>query len=248
MTITITATATIPAHPPRVSPPSPQHANRHRPGRRVRQVSAETSQNEQIVNVPSPPLAGRSLCPGFHWHHQTGGPATIISRRTSWCCMSGSVPDLDEGERRGGRPSAPAVHRDRLLTPGSGGLAHCGRSARSRVAAQRAAAGTARPSAGSPPPCPGHPSRQRGRALPGRHRDRGPAGLPRQRARDAGWAVGRAWPYYLPGNCVPHCTLAEGLDKAQAAKAFGLLLGYEPSRRQSRRPGSRTPGRERSHC
>jgi hypothetical protein len=36
------------------------------------------------------------------------------------------------------------------------------------------------------------------------------------------------WPYYLPGNWVPHCTLAEGLDKAQAAQAFGLLYGYEP--------------------
>jgi hypothetical protein len=36
------------------------------------------------------------------------------------------------------------------------------------------------------------------------------------------------WPYYLPGNWVPHCTLAEGLDEAQAAGAFGLLLGYEP--------------------
>ena len=36
------------------------------------------------------------------------------------------------------------------------------------------------------------------------------------------------WPHYLPGNWVPHCTLAEGLDKMQAARAFGLLLGYEP--------------------
>jgi len=36
------------------------------------------------------------------------------------------------------------------------------------------------------------------------------------------------WPYYLPGNWVPHCTLAEGLDKMQAARASGLLLGYEP--------------------
>lgn len=36
------------------------------------------------------------------------------------------------------------------------------------------------------------------------------------------------WPYYEPGNWVPHCTLAEGLDHAEAAKAFGLLLGYEP--------------------
>jgi len=36
------------------------------------------------------------------------------------------------------------------------------------------------------------------------------------------------WPYYLPGNWVPHCTLAEGLDKDDAAKAFGLLYGYVP--------------------
>jgi 2'-5' RNA ligase len=36
------------------------------------------------------------------------------------------------------------------------------------------------------------------------------------------------WPYYQPGNWVPHCTLAEGLDRAEAAAAFGLLHGYEP--------------------
>jgi hypothetical protein len=36
------------------------------------------------------------------------------------------------------------------------------------------------------------------------------------------------WPYYLPGNWVPHCALAEGLDEAGAATAFGLLYGYEP--------------------
>jgi 2'-5' RNA ligase len=36
------------------------------------------------------------------------------------------------------------------------------------------------------------------------------------------------WPYYQPGNWVPHCTLAEGLGQAEAAKAFGLLFGYEP--------------------
>ena len=36
------------------------------------------------------------------------------------------------------------------------------------------------------------------------------------------------WPQYLPGRWVPHCTLAEGLDKAGAAMAFGLLYGYEP--------------------
>jgi hypothetical protein len=35
-------------------------------------------------------------------------------------------------------------------------------------------------------------------------------------------------PHYLPGSWVPHCTLAEGLDKATAAMAFGLLYGYEP--------------------
>jgi 2'-5' RNA ligase superfamily len=39
---------------------------------------------------------------------------------------------------------------------------------------------------------------------------------------------GEHWPYYLPGRRVPHCTLAEGLDEAQAAKAFALLLRYEP--------------------
>jgi hypothetical protein len=27
---------------------------------------------------------------------------------------------------------------------------------------------------------------------------------------------------------VPHCTLAEGLDEAEAAKACGILYGYEP--------------------
>lgn len=36
------------------------------------------------------------------------------------------------------------------------------------------------------------------------------------------------WPYYLPGSWVPHCTLAEGLGKAQAGEAFGLLYGHEP--------------------
>jgi hypothetical protein len=36
------------------------------------------------------------------------------------------------------------------------------------------------------------------------------------------------WPYYLPGSLVPHCTLAEGLSRTQAAQAFGLLHGYEP--------------------
>ncbi len=36
------------------------------------------------------------------------------------------------------------------------------------------------------------------------------------------------WPYYLPGNWVPHCTMAEGLDRDGAAKAFELLYGHEP--------------------
>jgi 2'-5' RNA ligase len=36
------------------------------------------------------------------------------------------------------------------------------------------------------------------------------------------------WPYYLPGSWVPHCTLAQGLNRTQAARAFGLLHGYEP--------------------
>jgi 2'-5' RNA ligase len=36
------------------------------------------------------------------------------------------------------------------------------------------------------------------------------------------------WPYYLPGNWVPHCTLAEGLSDDEAATAFRLLYGHEP--------------------
>jgi 2'-5' RNA ligase len=36
------------------------------------------------------------------------------------------------------------------------------------------------------------------------------------------------WPYYQPGNWVPHCTLAEGMNQAEGATAFGLLHGYEP--------------------
>ncbi len=38
----------------------------------------------------------------------------------------------------------------------------------------------------------------------------------------------RQWAYYLPGNWIPHCTLAEGLDRAETARAFGLLAGYQP--------------------
>ena len=38
----------------------------------------------------------------------------------------------------------------------------------------------------------------------------------------------RHWAYYEPGNWIPHCTLAEGLDAPQAGKAFGLLAGYQP--------------------
>jgi 2'-5' RNA ligase len=36
------------------------------------------------------------------------------------------------------------------------------------------------------------------------------------------------WPHYLPGNWVPHCTLAEGLGTTQASAAFGLIYEYEP--------------------
>jgi hypothetical protein len=43
----------------------------------------------------------------------------------------------------------------------------------------------------------------------------------------AGRAIGH-WPYYQPGSWVPHCTLAESLNEAQAARAFALLYGYEP--------------------
>jgi hypothetical protein len=38
----------------------------------------------------------------------------------------------------------------------------------------------------------------------------------------------RHWEYYQPGNWIPHCALAEGLDTAEAGKAFGLLADYEP--------------------
>jgi 2'-5' RNA ligase len=43
----------------------------------------------------------------------------------------------------------------------------------------------------------------------------------------AGQAVA-LWPHYQPGSWVPHCTLAEGMNQAEAARAFGLLYGYEP--------------------
>ena len=40
----------------------------------------------------------------------------------------------------------------------------------------------------------------------------------------------RHWAYYLPGNWIPHCALAEGLDRSEAGTAFGLLAGYQPIR------------------
>jgi 2'-5' RNA ligase len=36
------------------------------------------------------------------------------------------------------------------------------------------------------------------------------------------------WPYYLPGNWVPHCGLAQDLDSDGVAEAFRLLHGYRP--------------------
>jgi 2'-5' RNA ligase len=36
------------------------------------------------------------------------------------------------------------------------------------------------------------------------------------------------WPYYLPGNWVPHCTLAQGLDRDGRATAIRLLHDYQP--------------------
>jgi 2'-5' RNA ligase len=36
------------------------------------------------------------------------------------------------------------------------------------------------------------------------------------------------WPYYLPGNWVPHCTLAQGLDSTGRATAIELLHNYQP--------------------
>ena len=38
----------------------------------------------------------------------------------------------------------------------------------------------------------------------------------------------RHWAYYLPGNWIPHCALAEGLDRPETGKAFELLAGYRP--------------------
>ena len=36
------------------------------------------------------------------------------------------------------------------------------------------------------------------------------------------------WAYYLPGNWIPHCALAEGLDTSEAGRAFELLADYRP--------------------
>ena len=38
----------------------------------------------------------------------------------------------------------------------------------------------------------------------------------------------RHWAYYLPGNWIPHCALAEGLDRPETGRAFELLAGYRP--------------------
>jgi hypothetical protein len=38
----------------------------------------------------------------------------------------------------------------------------------------------------------------------------------------------RPWAYYLPGNWIPHCALAEGLAGSEAGRAFGLLVDYQP--------------------
>ena len=35
-------------------------------------------------------------------------------------------------------------------------------------------------------------------------------------------------PYYLPGNWVPHCTLAQGLSSDERARAVELLDAFEP--------------------
>ncbi|WP_425568669.1 2'-5' RNA ligase family protein [Nonomuraea antimicrobica] len=36
------------------------------------------------------------------------------------------------------------------------------------------------------------------------------------------------WSHYLPGNWVPHCTLALGLDSVGRTTAIGLLHDYQP--------------------
>jgi 2'-5' RNA ligase len=38
----------------------------------------------------------------------------------------------------------------------------------------------------------------------------------------------RQWAYYLPGNWIPHCALAEGLDRSEAGRALELLADYRP--------------------
>lgn len=37
----------------------------------------------------------------------------------------------------------------------------------------------------------------------------------------------RHWAHYLPGSWIPHCALAEGLDRSEAGTAFGLLCDYQ---------------------
>lgn len=36
------------------------------------------------------------------------------------------------------------------------------------------------------------------------------------------------WPYFLPDHWIPHCTLAQDLDRAGLARAVDLLHGYRP--------------------
>jgi len=38
------------------------------------------------------------------------------------------------------------------------------------------------------------------------------------------------WPHYLPGRWIPHCTLAQDLDRQQMADAVKLLHDVEPIR------------------
>ncbi len=38
----------------------------------------------------------------------------------------------------------------------------------------------------------------------------------------------RHWAYYLPGNWIPQCALAEGLDRPETGRAFELLADYRP--------------------